>query len=83
MLIKNPQDMFNLIKTFKTQDPSSIVSNMVNEAAQQGNPIMQNLADLIKKGDTQQIESVVRNVAKERGLDYDKEFKAFKQMFKL
>ena len=83
MRINNQQDLINLIKTFKTQDPSSIVSNMVNEAAQGGNPIMQNLAELIKKGDTKEIESVVRNVAKERGLDYDKEFKAFRQMFRL
>lgn len=83
MPIRNQQEMLNLIKSFKNQDPSAIVSNMVNEAAQQGNPIMQNLAELIKKGDTKQIETVVRNVAKERGLDYDKEFKAFKQMFRL
>ena len=83
MRINNQQDFLNLIKTFKTQDPSTIVSGMVNEVAQQGNPVMQNLAELIKKGDTQQIENVVRNVAKERGLDYDKEFKAFRQMFRL
>jgi len=83
MRINNQKDFLNLIKTFKTQDPSTIVSSMVNEVAQQGNPVMQNLAELIKKGDTQQIENVVRNVAKERGLDYDKEFKAFRQMFKL
>lgn len=83
MRINNQQELLNLIKSFKNQDPSSIVSNMVNEAAQQGNPIMQNLADLIKKGDTKQIENVVRNAAKERGLDYDKEFKAFRQMFRL
>lgn len=83
MRINNQQELLNLIKSFKNQDPSSIVSNMVNEAAQQGNPVMQNLADLIKQGDTKQIENVVRNVAKERGLDYDKEFKAFRQMFRL
>ena len=83
MRINNQQELLNLIKSFKNQDPSLIVSNMVNEAAQQGNPVMQNLADLIKQGDTKQIENVVRNVAKERGLDYDKEFKAFRQMFRL
>ena len=83
MLIKSPQDMFKLIGSFKNQDPSSIVANMVNEAAEQGNPIMQNLSNLIKEGKTDEIESVVRNVAKERGLDYDKEFKAFKDTFKL
>lgn len=83
MLIKSPQDMLRLITSFKNQDPSALVSNMVNEAASQGNPIMQNLANLIKEGKTDEIENVVRNIAKERGMDYDKEFKAFRNTFKL
>lgn len=83
MLIRNPQDMFKLISSFKNQDPSALVSNMINEAASQGNPIMQNLANLIKEGKTEEIEKVVRNIAKERGVDYDKEFKAFRNTFKL
>lgn len=83
MLIRSPQDMFRLIGSFKNQDPSTLISNMVNEAASQGNPIMQNLANLIKEGKTEEIEKVVRNIAKERGMDYDKEFKAFRDTFKL
>ena len=83
MLIKSPQDMIKLISSFKNQDPSALVSNMVDEAASQGNPIMQNLANLIKEGKTEEIEKVVRNIAKERGVDYDKEFKAFRDTFKL
>lgn len=83
MLIRNPQDMFKLISSFKNQDPSALVSNMINEAASQGNPIMQNLANLIKEGKTEEIEKVVRNIAKEHGVDYDKEFKAFRNTFKL
>jgi len=83
MLIRNQQDILKLINNFKNQDPSAIVTNMVNEAASQGNPIMQNLANLIKEGRTNEIEGIVRNVAKERGLDYDKEFKAFRETFKL
>lgn len=83
MLIRNQQDMMKLISGFKNQDPSAIVANMVNEAATQGNPIMQNLASLIKQGKTDEIETVVRNIAKEQGVDYDKEFKAFRQTFKL
>ena len=83
MLIRSPQDMFRLIGSFKNQDPSVLVSNMVNEAANQGNPIMQNLANLIKEGKTEEIEKVVRNIAKERGMDYDKEFKAFRDTFRL
>ena len=83
MLIRNQQDILKLINNFKNQDPSAIVTNMVNEAASQGNLIMQNLANLIKEGRTNEIEGIVRNVAKERGLDYDKEFKAFRETFKL
>jgi hypothetical protein len=83
MLIRNQQDMFKLINSFKNQDPSAIIANMVNEAASQGNPVMQNLANLIKEGKTSEIEGVVRNIAKERGLDYDKEFKAFRETFRL
>ena len=44
---------------------------------------MQNLSTLIENGNTQEIENVVRNIAKERGIDFDKEFNSFKQMFKL
>lgn len=83
MLIRNQQDMMRLISGFKNQDPSAIVANMVNEVASQGNPIMQNLANLIKEGKTDEIENVVRNIAKERGVDYDKEFKAFRNTFRL
>lgn len=83
MLIRNQQDMLKLISSFKNQDPSAIVASMVNEAANQGNPIMQNLASLIKEGKTKEIEDVVRNIAKERGVDYDSDFKAFRETFKL
>ena len=80
MPTRNPQQMLNLITALRSQDPSAFVQNMVTEAASQGNPIMQNLATLIQSGDTNQIESIVRNIARERGIDYDKEFKAFRQM---
>lgn len=84
MQINNQRDMLKLITSFKNQNPAEVVSGIVNEVAQQGNPVMQNLAELIKKGDTAQIETVVRNIAKEKGItDFDNEFKAFKQMFRL
>ncbi len=84
MQINNQRDMLKLITSFKNQNPADVVSGIVNEVAQQGNPVMQNLAELIKKGDTAQIETVVRNIAKEKGItDFDNEFKAFKQMFRL
>lgn len=35
--------------------------------------------DLAKGNNTQELEKIARNVLKERGLDYDKEFSRFKQ----
>lgn len=79
----NNINMIQLMNMFRNGNPQEIVANMVRETANQGNPIMQNLSTLIENGNTQEIENVVRNIAKERGIDFDKEFNSFKQMFKL
>lgn len=79
----NNMNMMQLMNMFRNGNPQEIVANMVKEIANQGNPIMQNLSTLIENGNTQEIENVVRNIAKERGIDFDKEFNSFKQMFKL
>lgn len=79
----NNVNMMQLMNMFRNGNPQEIVANIVKETANQGNPIMQNLSTLIENGNTQEIENVVRNIAKERGIDFDKEFNSFKQMFKL
>lgn len=79
----NNVNIIQLMNMFRNGNPQEIVANMVKETANQGNPIMQNLSTLIENGNTQEIENVVRNIAKERGIDFDKEFNSFKQMFKL
>lgn len=63
------------------KNPQQFVMNMLEERASQ-NPIYQNLATMIKSGNTQGVETVVRNIARERGIDFDKEFNSFKQMFR-
>ena len=42
-------------------------------------PIGQNLLYMAQKGDSAGIEQVARNVMASKGLDYDKEFNAFKK----
>jgi hypothetical protein len=42
-------------------------------------PLMANLLNLAKNGQTAQIEKVARNMYQSRGLDFDKEFNAFRQ----
>ena len=42
-------------------------------------PLGRNLYVLAQEGRTSEIEKIARNLAKERGIDFDTEFKAFKQ----
>lgn len=72
-------DFVKLVSTSK--NPQDMVLNMLEERANQ-NPMFKNLATLVKSGDTQQVETVVRNIAREKGIDFDKEFNSFKQMFR-
>ena len=43
-------------------------------------PMGQNLLSLAQKGDAPQIEEIARNICKQKGVDFDKEFSAFKQL---
>lgn len=42
------------------------------------NPILQNLATMIKNNDSAGIEAFARNLAESQGKDFDKEFASFK-----
>lgn len=77
---KNMMQFINMVRS--NQNPQAFVTNMLKERAGQ-NPVLGNLANLVEAGKTGEIEQVVRNIAKERGIDFDKEFNSFKQMFKL
>ena len=59
-----------------------MVMGMLKQTAQTGNPMATNLINLINSGDMQGVERLARNVARERGIDFDKEFNSFKQMFR-
>lgn len=45
------------------------------------NPMAQNLIEMAKNGNMAEIEQFGRNVAKERGVDFDKAFLEFKNRF--
>jgi hypothetical protein len=40
-----------------------------------------NLINLARQGKTAEIERIARNMASQRGIDFDKEFAAFKRQF--
>lgn len=78
----NNNNAFQFIDMIKNQsNPQELVVNMLRANARQ-NPVFNNLIHLIEEGNTKEIESIVRNIATERGIDFDKEFNSFKQMFK-
>lgn len=82
MLINN--DMMYFINNLKQNgNPQQVVMSMLQQRAQQGNPVFQNLLGMVQNGDTQGIEKVVRNMAKEKGIDFDTEFNSFRRKFGL
>jgi len=78
----NISDMNNFIQMARNGNPRQMVMNMLQQNAQ-GNPIFANILSLAQNGNTQEIENIVRNMARERGIDFDKEFNSFRQMFGL
>ena len=75
-------NMMQYIQMMKNGNPQEIVMNMLRQNATDGNPMAQNLLQMVNNRDIQGIEDMARNVARERGVDYDKEFNNFKQMFR-
>lgn len=48
-----------------------------------GTPLGENLLTLAKNGQGAEIEKVVRNLYSQQGLDFDTEFKAFREQYQL
>ena len=51
------------------------------ESQMKGSPMGDNLIKLAREGNTVEIEKIARNIAAQRGIDFDKEFSAFKKRF--
>lgn len=75
-----PVDVRQLLDLIKGgNNPQQLALAMLQQT--DGGPLLSNLLTLAQSGNTNEIEKVVRNVAKEKGIDYDKEFNAFKKFF--
>ena len=73
--MNNP--VINMIKQIK--NPKQAVMNMVSNNA---NPMMKNLVEMANNGDYEGVENFARNLLKEQGRDFDKEYSQLKSMFK-
>ena len=76
----NPMQLIGMMR--KSGNPQSFMINML-ESQGEGNPMIANLVTLAKNNDEKAIEQIARNVMKERGLDFDKEFEDFKKQLGL
>lgn len=76
----NMQNLMQLLRG--GQNPQQLAMNLLEQGAQ-NNPLNANLLNLAKSNQTDAIEQIARNMFKEKGLDFDKEFTAFKQMLGL
>ena len=56
------------------KNPQQFVMNMLG---QNQNPMATQLMQMVKTGNTNQIEQFARNICKERGMDFDKSFSEF------
>lgn len=73
MTPKMPMNPMNLLRGIK--NPKEFV--MQNISKMSPNPMIGQLVEMAEKGQTKEIEQFARNVFKERGQDFDKEFSEF------
>lgn len=81
-MIESNVGMFQFINTMRSGNPEQTMMTVLQTTAK-GNPVFENLLSLAQKGNTKEIETIARNMTKERGLDFDTEFNSFKRTFGL
>ena len=72
----NPFQMLGAMK-----NPQAFIQQMMNNSQVMQNPMAKNIIDMAQKGDVAGIEQMGRNIAKEKGIDFDKAFSDFKKQF--
>lgn len=78
----NMNNMMQFINMIKNGNPEQMMMNMLEQSAKD-NPVFSNILTQVKNGNKKEVENIVRNMAQERGVDFDKEFNSFKQTFGL
>lgn len=73
----DPRQLIAMIKN--GQNPQQLMLSVLE--TMQDTPFGANLLNLARNGQTAEIEKIARNITSQRGMDYDKEFNAFKQQF--
>lgn len=74
-----PTNMMQIISLMKNGgNPQQMVLSMLEQQTE-NNPFAANLLQLAKGNKSGEIEQIARNLAKEKGIDFDTEFNTFKK----
>ena len=76
MFQANPMQFIGMIR--QGYNPQQLMLSFL-ENNMKGTPMGDNLLNLVRTGQTDQIEKIARNVMAQRGVDFDKEFINFKK----
>ena len=76
----NPMQMLQMLMK-KGNNPQQMAEQMI-QIMGGNNPMLGNLMQLAKDGNTKNIEQFARNICKSKGIDFDKEFSSFMSNFK-
>ena len=74
----NPIQLIQMLKS--GQNPQQLIMNIFQQNVN-NNPILQNAVNLAQNGNTAALEMIARNLAQQKGLNFDKEFSNFKQQY--
>ena len=76
----NNVNPFQLIQMIKNgNNPQQLLSNILQNS---NNPILNNAMNLAKGGNASALQQIARNLAQQRGINFDQQFANFKNNFK-
>lgn len=75
--MNNPMEFFKMFKAMK--NPQEAIIEM---AGGNNNPILKNAVEMAKNGKNDDLMQLAQNLCKEKGINFDKEFKEFMNNFK-
>ncbi len=74
----NPLQLIQMIKSGK--NPQQLIINLLQQQGN-NNPILNNAIQMAKNGNSSGLETLARNLAAQKGLDFDKELANLKSQF--
>lgn len=72
-------DMNMLMQIMQGKNPQQMILNYLQQSQIGSTPMGQNLMQLTQKGDYGALEQIAKNICQQKGLNYEEQFRNFKQ----